>query len=451
MMTDPRTNAEALAGLFDTEMLLSDEFSRKKKKAKDPVDSLLPVAPLSPMDQAVEKYGMGGAMARNIGSILTAGLFDSVLMPEMTKENRAQYKSDLALYQKEKELGIMDPQVEDYAKLWDSVDPTRAAYIRASNSVKPSDGNDFTLGSGQTRYDAFNNVVAQGGDPFVKPTAAIQDAEAIARTRGIPLNSPFFGDLVSAVTEPSETRTDENGNTYTVNTVSEVLRRWDEQQNSQSPPQQRATAGTATSTPSNTPATTDTQDFNTLGPVLSGLNEKQAQLVTDAPDKLKFYERFGTNLSQLGEWDEENQRFVIHEDVKDLYGGWDANPLNPQNWNGFGDDGDNGGFGGDTELFMPQGNRDKKAVVEQLIESLAVDERGQLKGQGQITEGETAMLRSAVTRAAKRGMGDKAAEDEFTRLYLEYQRALKEQQGIVGRYWPDRSSNIEQNIIDLDD
>jgi hypothetical protein len=82
MMVDPRTNAEALAGLFDTDMLLSDEFSRKKKKKAEAPASLLFPEPLSPMEQANQKYGTGETILRRLGNLFTGGLFDSAIIPE---------------------------------------------------------------------------------------------------------------------------------------------------------------------------------------------------------------------------------------------------------------------------------------------------------------------------------------------------------------------------------
>jgi hypothetical protein len=207
--------------------------------------------------------------------------------------------------------------------------------------------------------------------------------------------------------------------------------------------------------------------------MMEGINAEQAELVKNAPEKLKFYRRFGEIIGNLGHWDERANdgegAFILNEDTTDLYGSWQGNPLHPQNWRPGGEsETEAGGFNGPTEYFMPAGNRDAKASVEQMIESLAVDERGKLKGQGQITEGETAMLRAAVTQAAKRGMTDKAAQREFTRLYREYIKAMRIEQQMLERYWPDNpvlnqgrvpsqsvgsstvTSRSDDDVIDLD-
>ena len=101
MMVDPRTNAEALAGLFDTDMLLTDEFSRKKKKAApvDPAAGLLGIAaPKTPWEQMQEKHGTGGSILRMLGTGLSGGLLGDVLMPEMGVGSRAKYATDMELY-----------------------------------------------------------------------------------------------------------------------------------------------------------------------------------------------------------------------------------------------------------------------------------------------------------------------------------------------------------------
>ena len=154
--------------------------------------------------------------------------------------------------------------------------------------------------------------------------------------------------------------------------------------------------------------------------IRNALNQEDQSNIKIADQKIEFYDELEGLISTMGTYDPEANDgaggFTLNTDVADIYGSWDGNPLNPQNWNGFGDDGDPGGFGGDTEFFMPQGNRDAKGAVEQLINMLTVDERGKLKGQGQITEGETAMLKAAVTQMQKRGLGEAAISRELAKL-----------------------------------
>ena len=64
-MQDPRTSKQALAGLFDTDMLMSDEFSRKKKPAQAPA--------LSVMDQMDERHGKLSNRLGLFGHLLGGG------------------------------------------------------------------------------------------------------------------------------------------------------------------------------------------------------------------------------------------------------------------------------------------------------------------------------------------------------------------------------------------
>jgi hypothetical protein len=120
MMVDPRTNAEALAGLFDTDMLLSDEFSRKKKKAApvDPAAGLFGItAPKSPWEQMQEKYGTGGSILRMLGTGLSGGLLGDVLMPEMGAGGVAKHKADMELWKEQQKLARAGMMAEPFEQM----------------------------------------------------------------------------------------------------------------------------------------------------------------------------------------------------------------------------------------------------------------------------------------------------------------------------------------------
>ena len=444
---------------------------------KAPVsDNLLGIeAPQHWTEKAMEKDGKGKFFAKMLLGGFTG--MTPLLFPEAIG-SKARYANDLDMYKDEIEHAREQAMRQKYVDVLNDPNSShtdRMAAAAMAGGVDKFDPNPITASPGSSILGAGTGSVlhSQPHKP-VPPPAAVAEATAIANAKGISTDSPIFGDLVAATAEPTETRTNPaDGSTYSVNTVQEVLARHEEEQQAQ---QQQVLQQQQGGQPGQTqqqqqpgqpgqPGQPQQQDPNTLGPVLAGINEEQATMVREAPEKLKFYRRFGEIISGLGRWDEKKGEFVLNEDTTDLYGSWDGNRLNPQNWGSSG--ADNGGFGGDNEYFMPQGNRDAKAGVEQMIESLAVDERGKLKGQGQITEGETAMLRAAVTQAAKRGMGNKAAQREFTRLYKEYIKAMQIQQGMLERYWPDNpilqqqgqgdiprqsvgSSDMQSTIIDLD-
>jgi hypothetical protein len=124
---------------------------------EEAVFSLLEM-PKTAVQQEIEKDGKAKFAGKAILNALTGGLFTPILHPDLM-DNKAKYASDLELYQEQQKLGIMDPQVEAYASMFDESDPARAAYIRAANSVKEFDGNDYSLSHGQTRFSGFDDSV----------------------------------------------------------------------------------------------------------------------------------------------------------------------------------------------------------------------------------------------------------------------------------------------------
>ena len=87
--------------LFTTQEELEEKL---KEEQPAPVEApsapslLAPVMPLSPWEQAEEEYGTGEAMVRRLGNILTGGLFDSAIIPEMGSGSLDRYKKELAAY-----------------------------------------------------------------------------------------------------------------------------------------------------------------------------------------------------------------------------------------------------------------------------------------------------------------------------------------------------------------
>lgn len=127
------------------------------------VASLL-TPPKSPLEQARENHGGAGFMLKAIlGGMTGTG---AMLLPEFSRSNKAQYESDLELYNTYREMSLVDPQVEAYAKMFDEKDPLKAAAIRAGN-VSEFNPNDFTLGTNQTRFNPLGDAVAEGhSDPY---------------------------------------------------------------------------------------------------------------------------------------------------------------------------------------------------------------------------------------------------------------------------------------------
>ena len=66
-----------------------------------PSAAVMPSAPMSPTRQAHERYGNGEAILRRMGNLLTGGLFDEQIIPEMSDGNRLHYKNAMELYQED--------------------------------------------------------------------------------------------------------------------------------------------------------------------------------------------------------------------------------------------------------------------------------------------------------------------------------------------------------------
>lgn len=110
-MTDPRKNPDALAGLFDTDMLMSDEFSRKKRKAvadPDATTGLLQM-PKTPMQRLVEEDGALKTTGKMMLNVLTGGLLSPLIHPELMGK-KDQYENDMELYKKAREMDLLAQQ-----------------------------------------------------------------------------------------------------------------------------------------------------------------------------------------------------------------------------------------------------------------------------------------------------------------------------------------------------
>lgn len=154
MMSDPRTNAEAVTGLLGI------------------------AAPKTPWEQMQEKHGTGGAILRMLGTGLSGGLLGYALMPEMSKAGKAKYASDLTAYQ--------DALAEQQGRsrhqagldlLMNGVDDPEDAFHRMSLAKEFGlDNLQYALGGGKVAYEPDYEKVEINGDYYYTdkndPTAA---------------------------------------------------------------------------------------------------------------------------------------------------------------------------------------------------------------------------------------------------------------------------------------
>lgn len=94
MMSDNRTTGQALAGLFDTDMLMSDEFSRKKK------EQALLQAPTGLVDQMDERHGKLKSRLGLFGHLLGGGTVDDFGDSDLV----SQYTADKGAYDNQQKI-----------------------------------------------------------------------------------------------------------------------------------------------------------------------------------------------------------------------------------------------------------------------------------------------------------------------------------------------------------
>jgi hypothetical protein len=120
MMSDNRTTGQALAGLFDTDMLMSDEFSRKKK------EQALLQAPTSLVDQMDERHGKLKSRLGLFGHLLGGGTVDDFGDADLV----SQYTADKAAFDNQQKIqGFqqMMPFINEQIGFIQDDDPTNNA------------------------------------------------------------------------------------------------------------------------------------------------------------------------------------------------------------------------------------------------------------------------------------------------------------------------------------
>ena len=394
-------------------------------------------APMSPMEQVLEKNGKGKTAGKMLLTALSGGLLAPVLMPELIGAG-ARYENDLALYQKQREMALVDPQDQALADAIrnGTTGPELMALQALAGGVDKLNMDQATLSPGQIRYDAFGNVVAQGGDPVVSPTSVMQNAQETANGYGIPVGSQAYADLIAAYAEPSGSQTLADGTVVPFNTVDKVLADWESGSYSQN---QQESGGQASSASDIgvTPGGGVTPEGARGGTVRGVMNKEIAENLKIADQKISFYNDLEGVISNFGEWDPDANdgegAFVANEATRDNYGSIQNHPLYP----------------GRYEIFKGDDEKDSLVFMDQLVDMLTVDERGKLKGQGQITEGETAMLKRAVTTLQNRNLSDEAMQRELAKLMRGLIARRQKFMDLQSQYGPDGQGGTGSDVIEV--
>ena len=405
-------------------------------------ESLLPV-PKSPIEKIIERDGMG----KTLGKMLIGGMtgMTPFLMPELIG-GRARYKAELADCEQLEEQREQQRR-QGYADVLmnpESSQTERAVAGIMAGGVGEYDQNPKVYSPGQIGYDGAGNVVARGGDPLPPaPTSVMQNARETARGYGIPMDSKAYADLIAAYAEPSGTRELADGTVVPFNTVDAVLENWrsggyDTKSQQQGQGGQQGDLGV---TPGGGVTPQGANDASSR----KALNEVEAEDLKIADQKVAFYNDLEGVINNFGEWDPEANdgegAFTATEATLDNYGSVQNHPAYP----------------GSYEFFKGDEEKDALVYMDQLVDMLTVDERGKLKGQGQITEGETAMLKRAVTVLQNRNLSDEAVQRELAKLMRgiierrkKFESLQERSKSLRGGGTPLGSNDIQQTIIDLD-
>lgn len=405
--------------------------------------------PTSPMARYAEEQGAGKVMGKQFLDSMTGGWFRDALFPDYA-DDKANYAVDLALYKKQREMGLMDPQDQAVADaIRNGVSGTELMALQAEASgVDKLNLDQTTLSPGQIRTDAFGNTVASGGDPVVSPTSVMQNATETAAGYGIQPGTRAYSDLIAAYAEPSGSQTLADGTVVPFNTVDKVLADWQSgaygqpQVQTGQPQGQQGQVNQGTGVGADGSVSPDAARGATVRKVM---NAEQAENLKIADQKIGFYNDLEGVMSNFGEWDPDANDgaggFTVNEATRDNYGAFQNHPLNP----------------GSYEIFKGADEKDSLAYMDQLVDMLTVDERGKLKGQGQITEGETAMLKRAVTALQNRNLSDGAIQREMEKLMRSLIEKRQKFTDLQETYGPKGhggtsvgSSDMESDIIDLD-
>ena len=107
---------------------------------------------------------------------------------------------------------------------------------------------------------------------------------------------------------------------------------------------------------------------------------------------------------------------------------------------------------GNLDRFKPFGFSEEETFIRNTVEKigsiLAVDARGKLKGQGQISDKETAMLEKSLSILSSRGISPQRAREEIARIYSIMQKGFMQKQEVINQSRGGSSSGPSVGFVD---
>ena len=365
-------------------------------------------APVDPGKDFREYMGSQDGAKGFFGSVLNPILSRAIFSDEYDdyKTAKSKYATDQALFDiavagqtKRAENSAGDEQLEALAALFPD-NPTLQARIEAgltnANSFDP-----MTLSPGQIAVSPIDAGLFAQGLPKVEPdnrTAPERTAQGLAAAVGLDLSQDENGNyvnkdhaqayagLLSAAARGTVTQHNADGSQTHVNHITSAL------------DHARQVAGqgvqTSTGNGANPNAGSSPGGISAgLSTVATEQNKQLAQDVTGAREKVGVADKVLGTLDRLGtrnQNEDGSYSFQPLQPVNEVYGS--VNALYP-------------------DALRGEEESDVIAEIELLTNTLSVEERQKLQGQGQITEGEQKMLSNSITALQRKGFGEGKISD----------------------------------------
>ena len=410
-------------------------------------------APVMPMTRGEQEYE-----TNPVAATLKKMLIPRPIYNHMYGENSeylgnvADFKMAQELYKQQELLRVMDPQVEELAQRYEAEGNTlMAAKLRAANKVDPIDMGDYSLAPGTSRFEGGSNSLLNHNPakPVDNSTANQRDARDLATSVGLDISkdangnwnndehAKAYGGILAASAKGTITTVNADGSETHINDIPSAMARAREivERSSQAPTAASGTQGGNGVGATGTPAALSTVDI--------AMNKKMAEDTVEAEDSLAYWGEVGGVLDTLGTWEkgktDAESRFITSEQTKDIYGPADA----------YWPDGLRNG-----------GEKDAIAQINRLNSLLSVEARQKLQGQGQITEGEQAMLSSSLSALVRMrdgmsfggGISDELVAKELGRIYRIMEKAQEKAKGFLvpTNTWKDASQTEQGGVPSIE-
>jgi hypothetical protein len=377
-----------------------------------------------------------------------SGFFGSVLKPKLSKmifrddlkdyrSAAASYETDKALFDieqaervKRAENSAGDEQDEALADYYRSIGRPDLALQIEAGGVSAMDLNSKVVGTGQDLVSPVTNDVQFAGRERDDRTTLERNTEFVGNLLGISDDDAALGELAGIVMDPVQTTEAPDGTVRHDNAFAPFLERVRAGQQAAAAQSAGVAPGQSPQTGAGAPgisAAGVSSDGAAAATIRAAVNKDAAEEITGARKEVGVWDKVQANLDRLGERKQNKDgtyTFTPLKGVNEIYGR-------------------NGLFGLGGNIF-PDALRgeeegDAAAEIEMLLSTLSVEEREKLAGQGQITEGEQAMLTNSLSALQRKGFGEGNISDAKVAEHLEIVYGVMENARARARAMQERS------------